>query len=114
MELGVDANQGWRVALIDDAPLWTLERATDFARACAELDIAWLEEPLDMYAYDELAELRRRSSVPIAGGELNGGWHEFKVDARKGLARHLPARRHDGRRHQRRAAGHARPAASRA
>ena len=32
----------------------------------------WIEEPLDMYAYDEQAELCRRSQVPIAGGELNG------------------------------------------
>lgn len=79
MTIGVDANQGWRVALIDDAPLWTLQRATDFAHACAEYGIAWLEEPLDMYAWDELAELRRRSPVPIAGGELNNGWHEFRV-----------------------------------
>jgi L-alanine-DL-glutamate epimerase-like enolase superfamily enzyme len=79
MAIGVDANQGWRVALIDDAPLWTLERAADFAHACAEHGIAWLEEPLDMYAWDELAELRRRSPVPIAGGELNNGWHEFRV-----------------------------------
>jgi len=84
MEIGVDANQGWRVALVDDAPLWTLERATDFARACADLDVHWIEEPLDMYAYDELAELCRRSAVPIAGGELNGGWHEFKVMLEKG------------------------------
>jgi D-galactarolactone cycloisomerase len=84
LEIGVDANQGWRVALIDDAPLWTLERATEFAAACAELDVRWIEEPLDMYAYDDQAELCRRSEVPIAGGELNGGWHEFKVMLEKG------------------------------
>lgn len=84
MAIGVDANQGWRVALIDDAPLWTLQRADDFARACADNGVAWLEEPLDMYAWDELAELRRRSAVPIAGGELNGGWHEFRSMLEKG------------------------------
>jgi len=84
MKIGVDANQGWRVALIDDAPLWDLERATEFARACADFDISWLEEPLDMYAWDDLAELRRRSQVAIAGGELNGGWHEFRVMLEKG------------------------------
>ena len=82
--LGVDANQGWRVALIDDAPLWTLERAVDFARACMDLGVAWIEEPLDMHAYDELADLCRQSDVPIAGGEMNGGWHEFKVMLEKG------------------------------
>jgi L-alanine-DL-glutamate epimerase-like enolase superfamily enzyme len=84
MQIGVDANQGWRVALIDDAPLWDLARAVEFARACADLDVAWIEEPLDMYAYDELAKLRQQSAVPIAGGELNGGWHEFKVMLEKG------------------------------
>ena len=84
MQIGVDANQGWRVALIDDAPLWDLERATNFARACADNGVAWLEEPLDMYAWDELAELRRRSKVAIAGGELNAGWHEFRTMLEKG------------------------------
>jgi D-galactarolactone cycloisomerase len=79
VHIGVDANQGWRVALVDDAPLWTLERAINFSQACAELGVHWIEEPLDMHAYDELAALRRRSHVPIAGGELNAGWHEFKV-----------------------------------
>lgn len=84
VRIGVDANQGWRVALVEDAPLWTLDRATEFARACHDLEVAWLEEPLDMYAFDELAELRRRSAVPIAGGELNGGWHEFDIMLEKG------------------------------
>ena len=84
MQIGVDANQGWRVTLIDDAPLWDLARAVEFARACAELDVAWIEEPLDMYAYNQLAKLRQQSAVPIAGGELNGGWHEFKVMLEKG------------------------------
>jgi D-galactarolactone cycloisomerase len=56
-----------------------LERAADFARACAELGVGWLEGPLDMYAYDEQAKLCRRSEVPVAGAELNGGWQEFKV-----------------------------------
>jgi D-galactarolactone cycloisomerase len=84
LAISVDANQGWRVALIDDAPLWTLERATDFAHACEDLDISWIEEPLDMHAYNQQAELCRRAKVPIAGGELNGGWHEFKIMLEKG------------------------------
>jgi len=84
MAIGIDANQGWRVALIDDAPLWTLKRATEFAQVCSDYGVAWLEEPLDMYAWDELAKLRRHSNVPIAGGELNGGWHEFKIMLEKG------------------------------
>lgn len=83
--IGVDANQGWRVTLIDDAPKWDLERATAFGRACEGLGVKWLEEPLDMHAYDELAELRRRmSTLKIAGCELNIGWREAKVLLEKG------------------------------
>lgn len=84
LRIGVDANQGWRVALVDDAPLWDLDRATAFAGACADNGVSWLEEPLDMYGWDDLAELRRRSQVPIAGGELNGGWQEFRTMLEKG------------------------------
>jgi L-alanine-DL-glutamate epimerase-like enolase superfamily enzyme len=82
--IGVDANQGWRVTLIKDAPLWDLERASAFAKACEEFDVAWLEEPLDMHAYDELAELRRITKTKIAGCELNIGWQEAKIMLEKG------------------------------
>lgn len=77
--IGVDANQGWRVALIDDAPLWDLNRATEFGKACDDLSIAWLEEPMDMYDWDGLAELRKKIKTKVAGGELNAGWHEMKI-----------------------------------
>lgn len=82
--IGVDANQGWRVTLIEDAPLWDLDRATKFAKACEEYGVRWLEEPLDMHAYDELAELRKRTKVKIAGCELNNGWQEAKIFLEKG------------------------------
>jgi L-alanine-DL-glutamate epimerase-like enolase superfamily enzyme len=83
--IGVDANQGWRVTLIDDAPQWDLARATEFGRACEDLGVRWLEEPLDMHAYDELAELRRRmTKLLVAGCELNSGWQEAKILLEKG------------------------------
>jgi len=84
LHLMVDANQGWRVALLGDAPLWDLDRATRFVKACDELDFSWVEEPVDMYDYDAQAELRRRVKTPIAGGELNGGWHQLRVMLEKG------------------------------
>ncbi|MFO7564862.1 MAG: mandelate racemase/muconate lactonizing enzyme family protein [Enhygromyxa sp.] len=71
VQLGVDANQGWRVAVIADAPRWTFERAVEFCKVAAELGFAWVEEPLAFDAYDDIAALRRRSRVPLAGGELN-------------------------------------------
>ncbi len=71
MSIGVDANQAWRVTAVADAPLWDLERAKRFADVCADHAIAWIEEPLAMDAYDDLARLTEYSKVPIAGGELH-------------------------------------------
>ena len=79
-ELGVDANQGWRVAAIADAPAWDYERALAFCRAAEEQGFAWVEEPLPMDDYAGLARLRRATRVAIAGGELNSqGLPEFRV-----------------------------------
>lgn len=80
MAIGVDANQGWRVAAIADAPLWDLERARRFSRVCAAAGVAWIEEPLAMDAYDDLATLTAESDVPVAGGELHSaGYPELAM-----------------------------------
>jgi D-galactarolactone cycloisomerase len=85
MKIGVDANQGWRVTIIGDAPLWDLPRAKRFADVCADHNIAWLEEPLPMDDYESLANLRSYSQVPIAGGELHSsGQVEFDTMLGKG------------------------------
>lgn len=77
--IAVDANQGWRVTIVDDIPAWTWERAAEFAKACEDYQIAWLEEPLDARDYDGLAHLRTKARTKIAGGELNYGWDELKI-----------------------------------
>ncbi len=80
MQIGVDANQGWRVTIAADAPLWDLERAKRFADACADAAVAWIEEPLPMDAYEQLSALTAYSKVPIAGGELHSaGLPELKM-----------------------------------
>jgi D-galactarolactone cycloisomerase len=80
MSIGVDANQAWRVTAVADAPLWDLARAKRFADVCAEARISWIEEPLPMDAYDDLAELTAYSKVPIAGGELHtSAYPELKM-----------------------------------
>jgi len=84
LSLMVDANQGWPVSLVKKTVIWDRQRAAAFARACEAFSVRWLEEPLDMYAYDELAALRQETETPIAGGEMNSGWHEFKVMLEKG------------------------------
>jgi L-alanine-DL-glutamate epimerase-like enolase superfamily enzyme len=89
--IAVDANQGWPVSIVQPHPDWDLAYATEFAQACDELDIAWLEEPLDMHDWDGMAELRRRVRTPIAGGEIHGAWHEFRpLFEHECLARYQP------------------------
>ncbi|MCF6248379.1 MAG: mandelate racemase/muconate lactonizing enzyme family protein [Desulfobacula sp.] len=79
MAIGVDANQGWRVTIINDAPSWDLDRAKYFADACADMNIAWLEEPLPMDDYESLTKLTKYSKIPITGGEIHSnGKNELK------------------------------------
>lgn len=85
--LMVDANQGWRVAVVADAPRWDAARALDFCRLAGELRYDWVEEPLPFDDYEGLATLRKAlaGAVPIAGGELNNqGLPEFRVMLEKG------------------------------
>ncbi len=80
MKIGVDANQAWRVTIVSDAPLWDLARAKKFADACADLGVAWLEEPLPMDAYEDQIALSAYSRVPISGGEIHtNGLPELKM-----------------------------------
>jgi len=79
MALGVDANQGWLVSIVDQLPAWDLKRATEFAAACHANGLRWLEEPLDSRDYDGNAALKKVSQIKISGAELNYGWDEIKV-----------------------------------
>jgi len=79
MALGVDANQGWLVTIVDKIPPWDLVRAEAFAKACEDQSIVWLEEPLDSRDYEANAMLRKRTRVKISGAELNYGWDEIKI-----------------------------------
>jgi L-alanine-DL-glutamate epimerase-like enolase superfamily enzyme len=52
-------------------------RALNTARELEPLNCFWLEEPLPRYHFDQLAELNRLVSIPLAGGENNRGVHEY-------------------------------------
>jgi D-galactarolactone cycloisomerase len=70
MSIMVDLNQGWRMAG-DTTPPIDWESARSIAAQLAELDVLWLEEPLDGADLAGLAALR--GAVPgirIAGGEM--------------------------------------------
>lgn len=77
--LGVDANQGWLVSIVDKVPAWDLNRAKQFADACYDNQIEWLEEPLDSRDYDGNAALKKEAKIKISGAELNYGWDEIKI-----------------------------------
>ncbi len=79
MSLMVDANQGWPVDLIDETPKWNQDMATKFAQSLEQYDIKWLEEPLNRGNFEGLAKLRKKTKTPIAGGELNSTWRDFKA-----------------------------------
>lgn len=77
LRLAVDANQGWPVSLVEPTVPWDLDRARRFAEAAAELELAWIEEPLDADDHAGIAALRQASPVPIAGGELAAGFNDL-------------------------------------
>ena len=77
--LGVDANQGWLVSIVDKIPAWGHARAEAFASACYDNNIEWLEEPLDSRDYDGNAALKKVSKIKISGAEINYGWDEIKI-----------------------------------
>src|ERR687887_1276602 len=76
--LMVDANMGWRVHGFAPYPEWDVARAVRTARGLEELDIEWLEEPLDQFDYRGYAELRSKTSVPLAAGEMLSDLHGFR------------------------------------
>lgn len=77
MVIMVDANQAQSSGRWQPGVRWDFRRAVETARELQRLGCYWLEEPLPRFAFDQLAELRRRVELPIAGGENNRGLHEF-------------------------------------
>ncbi|HPM78474.1 MAG TPA: mandelate racemase/muconate lactonizing enzyme family protein [bacterium] len=77
--IAVDANQGWPVSVVAPTPEWDYDYALNFGKACDDLGIAWIEEPLDLLKWDDMAKLRRAVKTPIAGAELLGDFHEVRA-----------------------------------
>lgn len=79
IDIMVDSNQAQVMASPNPHGVWSFEDALTVARALQELDVLWLEEPLPRYNYKQLAQLAAAVDLPIAGGELNIGLHEYKM-----------------------------------
>jgi L-alanine-DL-glutamate epimerase-like enolase superfamily enzyme len=78
MEIMIDANQAWRVYGMGKFSEWTVKDAIFVAKELKNLDVKWLEEPLEKYNYAGLKELRESVDIPIAGGEMNSDIYEFR------------------------------------
>lgn len=80
MEIMVDANQAQEPGTpgSEDDLVWGYDRALATCRELAHLDVAWMEEPLGRFEFDNLHRLATASDIPIAGGENNVGLHEFR------------------------------------
>lgn len=87
MTIVVDANQAtapYRTGALATTRLWDYKRAYRMARILEDLDVFWLEEPLPLHDYNDLARLSSEVRIWIAGGEINRGIHEFELFLEKG------------------------------
>ncbi|GEM_PF-4873869 len=83
--LMLNVDQGYRAWGVEPPPPgWKLAVALDYLAAVEPFRLEWIEDIADTYAYDDLSVLRCESEVPIAGGQKNTGWHEFKIFFEKG------------------------------
>lgn len=83
LELMVDCNQGWRMPW-DASPSWTLKDALQVARALEPLGVFWLEEPLHRSDVRGMKELRARTGLRIAAGELAREMESMRTFIREG------------------------------
>lgn len=55
--------------MIDSNHAYNLREAIQLAKAVEPYNISWFEEPVSPEYYDQYAELRTKTTIPIAGGE---------------------------------------------
>lgn len=78
MAVMVDANQAGKKKG-DPPPVWDYEHALTMAKELESMGVYWLEEPLNRYAYDDLARIRKQlTRMHLAGGEGNVGLKDFR------------------------------------
>jgi L-alanine-DL-glutamate epimerase-like enolase superfamily enzyme len=86
MAIMVDANQAGKAPGTDQAGVtWDLARAQETARLLADLDVAFLEEPLSYVLESDGVRLRENALLPIAGGEGKRGIHAFSALLHAGI-----------------------------
>ena len=71
--IGSDVN-----LMVDANSAFDIDRAKDAASAFKDLDIVWFEEPINPKDYKGVSEIARETGCPIAMGENQRTFHEFK------------------------------------
>jgi L-alanine-DL-glutamate epimerase-like enolase superfamily enzyme len=79
MDIMVDANQAQSFGKWQPGVVWDYRRAYETGKLLQDLNVYWLEEPLQRFSFKELAQLNHSLSLPVAGGENNRGIHEFRT-----------------------------------
>jgi D-galactarolactone cycloisomerase len=83
MDVMVDANQAGKKPGAPP-PVWDVQRAITTARELEAMGLYWLEEPLNRFAFDDLAKVRASlKTLHLAGGEGNVGLSDFATMLRK-------------------------------
>ncbi len=81
----VDANQAGVLPGLGGHRQWDWQTALGVALELEGLGVTWLEEPLPRHDHDGLRRLRGRlSTLQLAGGENNHGFHEFALLVERG------------------------------
>lgn len=81
----VDANQATTLPCPKQGVVWDYKRALLMAHELESRGVAWLEEPLSRYDFENLIRLREATEIKIAGGEKNQGLHEFRWLIERGV-----------------------------
>jgi L-alanine-DL-glutamate epimerase-like enolase superfamily enzyme len=78
------------IAIMFDAHMsWDVPYALEMARRMAPYDVKWLEEPVLPERLDLYAQIRRKSPVPIAGGEQLRSLSQFHEALRSGAVDYI-------------------------
>ncbi|MFB6283535.1 MAG: mandelate racemase/muconate lactonizing enzyme family protein [Halobacteria archaeon] len=79
LTLMVDPNMGWSARVMEIEERWSFNEALEVCRGLEEIGgVEWIEEPLEQHAYRPYSELREKTDIAVAGGELNSGIYEFR------------------------------------
>ena len=69
--------------MIDSNHAYTYTEALELSKKLEKYEISWFEEPVSPEFYEQYAELRQKTTIPIAGGEceyLRFGFHQLLMN----------------------------------